>query len=68
MNNKNTYLTLQQTEGFIVQAAAQIYSAYIMSGKVDDGSEADWMLKSIKQAIQIAKTTDDAIIAEGEVG
>ena len=67
MNSKTTYLTLQQTEGFIVQAAAQIYSAYIITGKADD-DEATWMKKAIKEAITIAKTTDDAIIAEGEVG
>lgn len=68
MTSKNTYLTLQQTEGFIVQAAARIYSAYIQVGKDVEGNEAAWMKKSIKEAITIAKATDDAIIAEGEMG
>lgn len=67
MNNKRTYLTLQNTEGFIVQAAANIYSAYIMAGKIEDGQESAWMKKSIKEAIMIARTTDEAVVAEGEM-
>ena len=65
---KTTYLTLQQSEGFVIQAAAQIYAAYITTGQVVDGQEAEWMKRSIREAIQIAKTTDSIIIAEGEVG
>ena len=61
-------MTLQQTEGFIVEAAATIYAAYITAGQIPEGDEAAWRDKSIHEAIAIAKSTDDAIVAEGEMG
>ena len=64
---KSTYMTLQQTEGFVVQAAASIYAAYISAQLVSEGEEATWRAKSISEAIAIAKATDDAIVAEGEL-
>ena len=67
MSDKRPYLTLQRTEGFITQAAANIYAAYISAGKVVDGEESQWMKKSIKEAITIAKTTDETIVSEGEM-
>ena len=63
-----SYLSLQATEGVLVQAAAQIYSAYIISGRAAEGEEAHWMKKAISEAIQIAKTTDENVIADDEVG
>jgi hypothetical protein len=62
-----SYLTLQNTEGYIVIAASQIYAALIQAGKVDAGSEADAMAQAVRDAIRIAKAVDDAVIAEGEM-
>ncbi len=64
---KHTHLTLQATEGYIVMAAAKIYSAYITVGKVESGNEDEWIKRSIQEAIRIARATDNAIIAEGEM-
>ena len=62
-----TYLKLQRSEGYIIQAAAQIYAAHITSGHADDGQEDACMEKAIRDAIRIAKTVDEAVIAEGEM-
>ena len=61
-----SFITLQQTEGFIVQAAAQIYAARIAGGNLDESQESACMQKAIKDAIRIAKTVDSAVQAEGE--
>ncbi|MBL6725345.1 MAG: hypothetical protein ISQ09_09670 [Rubripirellula sp.] len=61
------HLKLQNSESVVVAAAAQIYSAYIAAGRVADGSEDQWMTRSIKEAIKIAMATDDAIISDDEI-
>lgn len=61
------HLKLQNSEAVVFSAAAQIYSAYISAGKVADGSEDQWMSRSIKEAIKIAVATDDAIISDDEM-
>jgi hypothetical protein len=62
-----TYLKLQRSEGYIIQAAAQIYAAHVGTGRLEEGQEAACMERSIRDAIRIAKTVDDAVIAEGEM-
>ena len=37
------HFKLQHSESVVVQAAAQIYAAYISSGRVEDGEEVKWM-------------------------
>jgi hypothetical protein len=44
-----------------------IYAGYVQAGKVEDGSEASWMTRSISEALAIAKEVDDRTIAEGEM-
>ena len=61
------HLKLQSSESVVVSAAAQIYAAYVSAGKVTEGSEDQWMTRSIKEAIKIALATDDAIISDDEV-
>lgn len=61
------YIALQPSEGIIVQAAATIYAGYIVAGKVDDGTETDWIARSIKEAIRIAQATDDNVQSDAEV-
>jgi hypothetical protein len=63
-----TYLTLQQTEQSLVQAAATIYSGYIQAGNVEPGEEARWIQQAVKEALAIAKTIEDEVVAEGETG
>lgn len=61
------YIALQPSEGIIVQAAATIYAGYLTAGKVEDGSESDWIARSIKDAIRIAQTTDENVQSDAEV-
>ena len=65
---KQPYLKLEQTEGVVTQVAGQIYAAYIAAGKVKDGTEDEWMTRSIREAIRIARTVDDTIQADKEIG
>jgi len=61
------YIALQPSEGIIVQAVATIYAGYLAAGRVEDGSESDWIAKSIKAAIRIAQTTDENVQSDKEV-
>ena len=61
------HFKLQHSESVIVQAAAQIYAAYIASGRVAEGDEASWMKRSIKEAVMIGQATDDTIISDAEI-
>ena len=60
------YLSLQQSEGLVFQAAASIYAAYLSAGKVADSEERAWMKRAIREAILIAEATDDAIVSDDE--
>ena len=61
------HLKLQHSESVVLNAAAQIYSAYITAGKVGEGEEDQWMSRSIKEAIRLAVATDDAIVSDDEI-
>jgi hypothetical protein len=64
---KIAHLKLQHSESVVVQAAAQIYAAYIAAGRVPEGEEAEWMKRSIREAIQIAHATDASVISDEEI-
>ncbi|MEM6470911.1 MAG: hypothetical protein AAF802_15240 [Planctomycetota bacterium] len=61
------HISLQHSESVIVQAAAQIYAAYIACGRVPEGEETQWMKRSIREAVMIGQATDDAIISDDEI-
>ena len=61
-------LSLQPSEAVVVRAAAMIYAAYITAGKVPGGQEEEWMGRAVKEAIWIARTADDEIVSDGEMG
>lgn len=62
------YLTLHPSERAVATAAAQIYSAYIAAGRVSEGTQSDWMQRSVQEAIEIAKIADQSITSDGEMG
>lgn len=66
MTNK-PYLTLQPSEMVVVQSAANIYAAYVAIGRVEEGREREWMDRSIREAIRIARVTDETIQADAEL-
>ena len=59
-------ISLQPSEAVVVRAAASIYAAYIAAGRVPEGQEEPWMSRSIREAIWIARTADDAIQSDNE--
>ena len=61
------HITLQHSEGVIVQSASQIYAAYVASGHVNEDNNTHWMRQSIREAIAIAKGVDDAVTSDGEM-
>lgn len=61
------HLTLQHSESVVVQAAAQIYAAYIASGRVSEEGTTMWMKQAIREALMIARGVDDAVISDGEM-
>jgi hypothetical protein len=63
-----TYLTLHPSEQTGTAAAAQIFAAYVLSGRVPEGSEREWLARSVREAIEIAKLTDELVKSEGEMG
>lgn len=64
---KRASLSLQTSEGIVVRAAAEIYAAYIVAGKVKDGDEKSWRDRAIREAFDIAKTADEAIVSDNEL-
>ncbi|MBU6172537.1 MAG: hypothetical protein KGQ60_01965 [Planctomycetes bacterium] len=64
----HTYLKLQPSEGFIIDAAAQIYSAYISSGQLNQENKELLMKEAIRTALRIALTIDETIVADEETG
>jgi len=65
--DKPVSLKLQHSESVVLQVAAQLYSAYVVAGRVGEGDEATWMERSIRDAISLAEATDAAVISDDEI-
>lgn len=61
-----SYLRLQPSEGFVIDAAAQIFAAQIIAGKLTDSNRDELLKQSIRDAIRISLAVDDAIVSDGE--
>ena len=61
------HLRLQFSESIIARTAAEIYSAYIIAGKVLDGDETKWMERSIREALEMATAIDEAVVSDDEL-
>ena len=61
-------LTLPPDESVVIRAAAQIYAAYITAGRVEEGGEKESMRRSLDEALWIARTGDDMIHSDNEMG
>jgi len=59
-------ITLERSKGVVSQMAAQIYAAYIARGALKDGEEANWMQRSIREAVRIAKTVAASVESDDE--
>jgi hypothetical protein len=61
-------INLQPSEAVVTQCASTIYAAYVAAGKVVVGNENEAMMKAIEEAIWIARTVDEAVLSDGEMG
>ena len=61
------YVSLQPSEAVLVQVAGQIYAAYISAGRVEEGQAKEWMHRSIREAIHIARSTDASVQSDNEL-
>ncbi|NIP38795.1 MAG: hypothetical protein GWO07_08635 [Candidatus Dadabacteria bacterium] len=59
------FIDLQSSEKAILSTAANIYSAYITSGKVTSGQEEEFISKSVNAAIKMALRIEK-LIADAE--
>ena len=60
-------LSLQTSEGVVVNAAATIYAAYQGSGRVEQGKEKEWMQRSVREALWLAQFTDEMVHSDKEL-
>ena len=61
-------ITLEPSKGVVSEMAAQIYSAYIIRGDVQEGEEDQYMERSIREAVRIAKTVERSVETEDVEG
>lgn len=64
---KKHHLKLQPTERAVLNASAQILSAFIASGQCKSGTEKEWTEKSVSLAIAMAERVDELVIADEEI-
>ena len=60
-------VTLQPSKGIITQAAAQIYAAYITADRLQNDDADQWIKRSIREAIMIARTVDASVQSDEEL-
>jgi hypothetical protein len=64
---KKVTLSLQPSEAIVARSAANIYAAYVASGRVPEGQEREWIDRALRDAILIAQLADEAIISDSEL-
>ena len=60
-------VSLQASEGLVFQAASRIYAGFVAAGKVTEGHEHQWMERAIRDAIQLAQTTEKMVQSDSEL-
>jgi len=61
-------LSLQPSETALLGAAAQIFSAYIVSGHVTGGNESEMMDRSLAEALKMARRLEEMVQSDNELG
>jgi hypothetical protein len=61
------YLALRPSEQVVARCAAEIFAAYISVGLVREGNEGEWIKRSVREAIEIARLADESITSDNEV-
>lgn len=61
------YVSLQPSEAVLVQAASQIFSAYISTGQCTPDNEDEYLKKAIKQTVRMARIIDESVQSDKEL-
>jgi hypothetical protein len=62
----NQEISLQPTESTVTQAGVQLYAAYVIAGKVQEGQEKEWMQRALKEAVLFARTAEGMAASQRE--
>jgi len=65
--DKPVSLKLQPSESVDLQVAAQLYSAYVIAGRVREGDEPAWLERALREAVTLAEAADAAVISDDEI-
>ena len=60
-------IKLQHSESVVAHSASRIYAAYISANRVEDGKEKEWMIRSLREAVQLCAAADDMVISDDEI-
>ena len=60
-------VTLQPSKSTLTAAAAQIYAAYIASGRVQDDDVDTWIERCVREAVAIARKIDGSVQSDEEL-
>jgi hypothetical protein len=60
-------VTLQPSKGVVTQAAAQVFAAYVSSGRVKDEETDEWIKRAIREVVTIARTVDASFRSDQEM-
>ena len=61
------YFSLQPSEMAVFRCAAEIFAAYVVSGKVTEDNRNEYYKKAITDAIQIGRIVEKNIESDDEV-
>lgn len=67
MSRKKLFINFQPSEMAVYKAAADIFSSYVVAGRVTEANERDYMLKSVSQAMLMAEFVENVVISDDEV-
>ncbi|MDH3394479.1 MAG: hypothetical protein OEL66_10770 [Desulfobulbaceae bacterium] len=67
MENKKFYANLQPSEMAIFNAAASIFSSYVVSGKAGFDNENAMIKKSIEISMKMANIVEKAVQSDDEI-
>ena len=61
------FLSLQESEAAVLQAASRFFAAYLITGAVTDQNRETYLQKSVKDALDIALKIDQKLVSDDEL-
>lgn len=61
------YMSLQPTEIALLEAASRIYAARLVAGQVPGGGETEALRTAVTEALRLARTIDENVMADKEL-